>query len=213
MKLIHFINLFFVTIVCSCSNDEPVTNPVKKETLNFVDQKKRTDISIYNGPRQGFQYIDPLGEERGYRYITTTVFNDSIVPINIKIAFGKEYDSLRSNKILMSEVFLLPRELTPKQQQFDQVISEELKKFLDPRKGRSDSLNITLNPKEKCVMTFGILTKLQHKDPFTIELKLMNSNLSTLSLALVLSNPVIIPCGQISFSGKVPVKKENNFIN
>lgn len=199
MKLISFIGLLFVLVVCSCNNDETISTPLKKETLNFVDQGKRTDISIYNGPRQGFQYFDPLGEECGYRYITTTVFNDSIVPINIKIAFGKEYDSLRSHKILMSEVFLLPRELTPKQQQFDPNISNELKKFLGTRKGRSDSLNITLNPKEKCVMTFGILTKLQHKDPFIIELKLTKSNLSTLALALVLSNPVMIPCGQISF--------------
>ncbi len=214
------IYLLFVFIVFSCTNDEPIKDLSEKKPLAYSDHTKNTGITIENNPRQGFGYTDPEGVQYGYYYITTTLINDSSVPIQLKIAFGNEYNYMRSRKFLFSEVFLLPRALTPKRQQYDVSMSKELKHFLDTRSGTSDSLNIILNPKEQCVMTFGKLTTLGEKEPFTLELKLLdnefenNKHDSLLNAALLktegkgvplvlhLATPALIPCGQILFTEK-----------
>ena len=194
---------FTITLVlCSCSDDNDARFISKNELLQYSNHNGQTGIVIENGPRQGFQYHDHFSEELSYRYTTSTITNDSNVPVTIKIAFGKEYDSLRINKLLLSDVFLLPRSLTPKQQQFDPTMSKELKDFLDSRMGSIESLNITLNPNEHIVMTFGALTKLQYKDPFTIQLKIMESEKLSTPLALVLGDLITIPCGEITFTNK-----------
>ncbi|MBA3680235.1 MAG: hypothetical protein H0W73_03470 [Bacteroidetes bacterium] len=213
----NLICLLFILVVCSCTNDEPLS---KKEPLSCSDNTKNTGITIENNPRLGFGYTDPSGVQYGYYYFTTTLINDSTAPIQLKIAFGNEYNFMQSRKLLFSEVFLLPRALTPKRQQYDEDMSKELKHFLDTRTGTSDSLNITLDPKEQCVMTFGTLTKLGEKEPFTLELKLLdhefdhNKHDSLLNaillksegkgipLALRLATPALIPCGQILFTEK-----------
>jgi hypothetical protein len=124
------------------------------------------------------------------------------------------------------KVFLLPRELTPDQQQFDQSVSKELQHFLDTGTHIPVFLDKLLNPKERCVMTFGTLTKRGDPDPFQLALLskkhefYFNSHDSiikhevsvkdqfSLSLGLDFSPVenadntncyIVIPCGKISF--------------
>ncbi len=219
--------LFILTIMCSCSDTE--TNKVQSKKTTDVYSEKYFGIYIENDPRQGSPYIDSSGTEYFYLCKKITLSNDTTVPIDLKISFSKEYNNIRANKGLKSKVCLLPKELTSDEQQdnvtvskdlkFDLGITKELKGFLS--KGiETVSLNRTLNPKEKCVMRFGILTDvkyitdLKYPQPNYFGLKLKTNNYApdslipngdkqlTLPLVLYLDNPYAIPCGQISFPSK-----------
>jgi len=187
--------LLFTVSVFSCSDNES-----KKHLQNISE--KHFGISIENGPRQGFQYFDSARCEYDYRYVTTTITNDSIVPVHLEIYFSEEYNSLRTHDSLNSKVFLLPRALTPKRQHFDGSMSKELKDFLDTEIDTPISLDTTINPKEECVIRFGVLTDIEYVDPMRIALITSIKNRSALSLQLSIDNGLIIPCGQISFSTK-----------
>jgi hypothetical protein len=169
--------------------------------------KKYYKISIENGPRQGNPYFDSKGTKYSYLNITTTITNDSLVPIRLRISFSKEYNYLRSKNILKSKIFLLPSHLTP----------EALKQFLDTNLDVPASLDTILNPKERVVMTFGMLTEMKYEEfPYmelistdkqfhlnTIDsLKKpvhLSKDIQTFYLALDIINNRVIPCGQISF--------------
>jgi hypothetical protein len=154
----------------SCLNNQPKEHKYEKNFSSYSNSKKILGVSIENGPRQGFQYFDSLGTEYTYRYITTTITNDSIVPIQLKISFSKEYNYLRSNDSLKSKVFLLPRELTPDRQHYDNSISKELKTFLDKDVDNPISLDKRINPNEKLIMTFGVLTDIKYGEFMLMEL-------------------------------------------
>ncbi|WP_317896775.1 hypothetical protein [Aurantibacillus circumpalustris] len=199
----------------SCSED--LCKEHKSEKYYGSYSKKYSNISIENGPRQGFQYYDTAGTAFNYRYITTTITNDSVVPIRLKISFSKEYNSLRSTNSLKAKILLLPRELTPDRQHFDNSMSVELKTFLDKDVDKPVSLDKIINPNERLVMTFGVLTNVIDGEFMRMELITSNSkfhlnrhdsitsvsnkseNSSTMYLALELVNSYIIPCGEISF--------------
>ena len=218
MTLKYLFGLLFVFGLYSCSDDAP--NEVKHEKYfgSYSDSQKGSGISIENGPRQGFQYFDSAGTEYSYRYITTTISNDSLVPIHLIISFSKEYTYLRSHNSLKSKVFLLPRELTPERQHFDNSMSKELKHFLDKDVDAPISLDKIINPNERLVMTFGVLTEMKYGEFMRMELissdkqfhlnpddSLENivhpsEDSRTFYLGLNLVNSFIIPCGQISFS-------------
>ena len=219
--------LFLLTIICSCSDNEP-NKQLSKKTIDFYSEKY-FGISIENEPRQGSPFIDSSGTEYFYICKKITVSNDTTVPIDLKISFSKEYDHIRAKKGLKSKVFLLPEELTSDEQQynvtmskelkFDLGITKELKSFLN-MSIETVSLNKTLKPKEKCVMRFGILTDVKYitdlkcPRPNYFGLKLKTNNYTsdslipngdkqlTLPLVLYLDNPFAIPCGQISFPSK-----------
>lgn len=201
--------------IYSCSEEPPKENVHGTYFGNYSE--KCFGISIENGPRQGFQYFDSAGTEYTYRYITTTITNDSTAPVHLQIAFSKEYNYLRSNGDLKSKVFLLPRELTPERQHFDSSMSKELKNFLDTGTDIVAFLDRVINPNERCVMTFGVLTDMRYPDFFRMALvsryhrsRFANDSLIKkmplikdsliLPLGLALENRFVIPCGQISFS-------------
>jgi len=169
--------------------------------------KKYPGISIENGPRQGFQYFDSTGAEYGYRYVTSTVTNDSSIPVQLNIFFTKENHYAHSTDYPGTRVFLLPRKLTPWRQQFDRTMSSELKRFLDTGLQAPVFLNKIVSPNERCVITFGVLTEVSYKEPFLLELitkeslsgQMSSTGDSLISLGLVFDNKVFIPCGQITF--------------
>jgi hypothetical protein len=230
MKRSWSVLLFILTIICSCSDNEPNNHQTKKTT--DIYSEKYFGISIENDQRQGSQYIDSLGTEYFYLCKKITLSNDTTVPIDLKISFSKEYNNIRANNGLKSKVFLLPKELTSDEQQFNVTMSKEIKFDLGMTKELKSFLNIgletvslnrTLNPKEKCVMRFGILTDvkyirdLKYPQPNYFGLKLKTNNYAQdsriakgdlidkqliLPLVLYLDNPYAIPCGQISFPGK-----------
>lgn len=208
MTVKYLFGLLFVFGLYSCSDDSP--DEVRHDKYFGNYSKKYSQVSIENGPRQGLPYFDSNGIKYSYLNITTTITNDSLVPIHLLISFSKEYYYLRSNNILKSKVFLVPRQLTP----------EELKQFLDTDVDVPISLDTILNPNERVVVTFGMLTEMKYEEFPYMELIStdkqfhLNTNESlenlvpsskdsqTFYLALDIINSRLIPCGQISFLKK-----------
>lgn len=161
--------------------------------------EKQSGLYIENGPRQGMQYVDSNGAEYNYRYNTITIWNDSTVAIQLEIGFSEMGRNLIDS--IKSKIFLLPRHLTPNEQHFDTGgISEELKKFLDFEIDNHTHLSKVLNPGEKCVLTFGVLTDTKYPDPTTpyeTELLTSREKTSAISLRLKINETLIIPCGKI----------------
>lgn len=212
MTFKYLFELLFVLGLYSCSDDQ--TEEHRHDNyFGSYSKKYSAQFSIENGPRQGF----PMGIN-SYLYIKTTITNISLVPIHLSISFSKEYNYLRSNNILKSRLFLLPKQLTPERQLYsDKSMSKELKQFLDKDVDVPICLDTIINPNEKVVMTFGMLTEMKYEEFPYMEListdkhfhlntidsleKPVHSSkdIQTFYLALDIINGRLIPCGQISF--------------
>lgn len=192
----HLFRLVFLICLYGCSGNSD----------NHVNRtgEKQSGLYIENGLRQGMQYVDSTGAEYNYRYNTITIWNDSTVAIQLEIGFSEMGMNLKDS--IKSKIFLLPRHLTPNEQHFDAGgMSEELKRFLDFEINSPVHLSKALNPKEKCVLTFGVLTDTKYPDPTTpYETKLLTSheNTSAISLKLKINDTLIIPFGQFSYVQK-----------
>ena len=202
MTVKNLFRLVFLIFLYGCSdNSNHYANRTGEEIRTGEMQ---SGLYIENGPRQGMQYIDSTGAEYNYRYNTITIWNDSTVAIQLEIDFSKMGMNLKDS--IRSKVFLLPRHLTPNEQHFDTGgMSEELKRFLDFEIDNPEHLSKVLNPREKCVLTFGVLTDTKYADPTTpFETKLLTSheNTSATSLKLKINPTLIIPCGQFSYMQK-----------
>ena len=96
--------------------------------------------------------------------------------------------------------------MTPNEQHFDTGgISKELKRFLAFEIDNPVHLSKVLNPREKCVLTFGVLTDTKYPDPTTpyeTELLASSEKTSAISLKLKINDTLIIPCGQFSYIQK-----------
>ena len=118
-------------------------------------------LQIENGPNQGLNYTDTLGTKYSYRYITTTITNDSTISINLQIASSNEYAYPAPYNDQKFRVFLLPKELSPDKITYDRSSYElgdnEIRSFFDRGLNPPYILNETLEPGEKCVVTFGTL--------------------------------------------------------
>jgi hypothetical protein len=185
IKIILRFLIFISFYACSDNSD------------NRVGQTQ-SGLYLENGPRQGFQYLDST-KEYNYRYYTMTIINDTTIPI--KLSFGFTQLEMRLSDTSYSKIFLLPRHLTPKQQQFDtHGISKELKYFLDFDIDKPIHLDKIINPTERCVLTFGILTDIKFIDPTTpFGTKLLAS---TEKFKLIITDSLIIPCGQYTYVDK-----------
>ena len=191
MTFKNLVRLLFLNVLFSCTDSSDSSNG----QTNSIE-KLPTGFYLENGPRQGFIYADSIGPQYTYRYITTTIRNDSTAPMTLKINFSKVKSNFKDS--LKSIVFLLPRHLTPERQHFDQEMSKELKWFLSRVAKAPVSLDTILGPKQKCVMTFGILTDVKYAEPYGIYLKGSSSHSSATTLALSFDK-YLIPCGQITF--------------
>ena len=196
MTVKHLFRLVFLICLYGCSGNSD----------NHVNRtgEKQSGLYIENGLRQGMQYVDSTGADYNYRYNTITIWNDSTVAIQLEIGFSEMGMNLKDS--IKSKIFLLPRHLTPNEQHFDAGgMSEELKRFLDFEINSPVHLSKVLNPKEKCVLTFGVLTDTKYPDPTTpYETKLLTSheNKSAISLKLKINDTLIIPFGQFSYVQK-----------
>jgi len=187
----NLIILLFLSLLFSCSE-----TTVSSNSVSNTNEKTPIGFHIVNGPRQGFMYADTIGPQYTYRYITSTIINNSTTQLHLEIDFTKAKNN--SNDSFKSLVFLLPRHLTPDRQQFDQALSEELKRFLSKVRITQVSLDTILIPNQKCVMSFGILTDVKYAEPFGISLKALevDSSMATLGLGF---DGTLLPCGKISF--------------
>lgn len=191
--------VFILCTISACGQNEK-----NKDGVTTVSSEKKYGLYIANGQRQGMQYIDSTKTEYNYRYYTTMITNDSIIPIHLNINISEAEINLRNT--IKSKIFLLPRHLTPEEQQFDQGgMSTELKSFLDQDIETPVYLNKILNPTERCVLTFGVLTDTKYLDPttpFDTRLLALNENSSAFSFKLKINDSLIVPCGQFSFIKK-----------
>ena len=205
MTVKHLFRLVFIICLYDCSGtaDNHVNRPNEKQFRLNQNHPLQFGLNIENGPRQGMQYFSS-GAEYNYRYNTITIWNDSTVAIQLEIGFSEMGMNLKDS--IKSKIFLLPRHLTPNEQHFDAGgMSEELKRFLDFEINSPVHLSKVLNPKEKCVLTFGVLTDTKYPDPTTpYETKLLTSheNTSAISLKLKINDTLIIPFGQFSYVQK-----------
>lgn len=171
-------------------------------------EKLPSGFTIINGSRNGTTYVDPNGATFVFYYITTTIINDSTLPMKLTINFHKNKNL--SSDSLKSPVFMLPRKilrpenpLPAEKQQIDLGMSKELKWFLGNVAEIPVSLDTVLNAHGTCVLTFGILNDTNYAEPYAIGLKASKGLSSTLKLALsfdrIPDKHYLVPCGEILF--------------
>ena len=215
MTVKNLVRLVFLICLFGCSGNSgnfAYKADPKQFSHNFKNDPKQAlqyrylqfGLYIENGPRQGMQYFDSSFAEYNYRYNTITIRNDSTAAIQLEIGFLETGMNLKDS--MRSKFFLLPRHLTPNEQHMDSGgISKELKRFLDFESDHPVHLSKVLKPREKCVLTFGVLTNRKYPDPTTpyeTELLTSHENTSATSLKLKINNTLIIPCGQFSYIQK-----------
>ncbi|MCW3104678.1 MAG: hypothetical protein JWO09_3118 [Bacteroidetes bacterium] len=209
MTVKHLFRLAFLICLYGCSgnSDNQVYILNRKEFRPDIENDPRQGFKyhylqfglyIENGPRRGMPYVDTTGAEYNYRTNTITIWNDSTVAIQLEIGFPEVGMNLKDS--IRSKTFLLPRHLTPKEQRFDKGRrSKELTRFLDFEIDKPVHLSQVLRPREKCVLTFGVLTDTKYRDPTTpygTELLTSQEGSSAISLKLKINDTLTVPCGQ-----------------
>ena len=144
MKLNSVFILLFACVLSACSDQ------ATKEHLH----KKHSGMYMDHGTQQGQYYHDPKGNTFFYRHITTTITNDSMVPLNLEIGFTTEYHYPAPFEEQSFKLFLLPESLAGDQQDHEKV----LRTFLDTALEKPSALYKTIQPKQELNITIGILT-------------------------------------------------------
>ena len=204
--------LFTFTLSCCSSDNETKTHKTKKHLGIYLDR----------GVRTGFTYLDQKGNTYNYRTVTTTITNDSIIPINLKIAFSKKYyytDTLNGKTF---RIFILPEAITGEKQYNEN--SKLLKSFLDTQLDNPITVYEIINPKQEFEISIGVLC--DKFDPGQVALisKVLKPHFSAhdslINQAISNSDPLslwfcfdwfqskqilnncysVIPCGQISYT-------------
>ena len=186
---------------CRCSD-------TSKSEAQFLERRS-TGFSIENSGRRGLGYVDSTGTEYVYYSITTTIMNDSIIPMHLVVDFAKATDL--TNDSLGPRVFLQPRIALTQEipQTFNKSaislsISNDIKHVLAMVAKTGTRLDTTLSSKGKCVLTFGLLNNTKHAEPYAIGLQVLSNGTSATELGLRFDNVTpekhyLVPCGQINF--------------
>ncbi|MES2591025.1 MAG: hypothetical protein V4608_03985 [Bacteroidota bacterium] len=198
------IGLLFVFYFFSCSDNQS------------IQSEKYFGSRIANGVRRGRFFKDSTGTTYFYCYITTTITNDSIIPMNLKVALSKEFYQPTPINRQRFKVFFQDRSV---------LCNRDLKIILNEPPA---TLNKVINPKEECDLYIGFLADSVSELsplPFTLFSKgqkrwlgyipdravnqvITTKNELTLLLGLGFSQTghdscySIIPCGQISFTNE-----------
>lgn len=179
--------------------------------------EKHFGTYITHGKRRGGLYTDSTGINYFSCHVTARIINDSTIPMQVKIAFLKEYYQPTPYNGQRFRVFLLSQTMVD--QGFD---NKEIKNCLDNRL----TINETIDPQKGCILNIGFLIETKFGEnffnpiPFELFMKgdrqhfssipdsVINNvvsvkNQSPLLLGLVnwhKKDYCVIPCGQISFS-------------
>lgn len=145
--------LFMVVFLAGCSDEPP------KEHLH----PKYSGVYMDHGPQQGQYYTDPQGNSWFYRYMTTTISNDSVMPLHIDLAFLKEYHYPAPMDEQTFKVFLLPETLMADKEY--EAYQKDLKNFLDRPLEKPLELHKIIYPKGSYEITIGVLTGLKYMSP------------------------------------------------
>lgn len=174
-----------------------------------------------HGVRKGRFHIDASGTKYNYRSISTTITNDTLIPVSIRISLLNEYTYPKPFKNQTFRVFLFPEKLTADKNDEDKLLNT----FLNNYYSKPFLLDTIIHPEKELTITIGVLTSVDYPEPgqfalMTKELKprffigdsLIKTAMSTsrpLDLFLGLSfyksfndsanSCTVIPCGKIFF--------------
>ena len=109
MMIRTILGLIIVLMVCSCAQQTLKGEMPTEKTAN-QQLKPKSGLKIEYGPNLGAIDKYSAGD---YIFITSTITNDSIIPIHLQVAISEEFDFPDSCSDNKYKVFLLPKELTP----------------------------------------------------------------------------------------------------
>lgn len=154
MKPRNIVGFLMVLISCSCIQRNSKSN-VQTQTMPNQHHDWNSGLRIENGPIQGLSYDNPLGMEYGHAYKTITIYNDSTVSIHLQMDLSKEYNFPAPHSNQKFKLVIWPQELRQNNVTFKDSLSEESRNFLQNGSDTNTSINISIAPQEKYVLTIG----------------------------------------------------------
>ena len=115
-------------------------------------QRSNTGLKIECKPTRGQPYSDPLGKDYQLRLIPASITNDSTIPIQVQLAFSKDYDYPKAYHEEPFKVFPMPEAWALDGVETTDRMLEELPKYID-----RPTINRTLEPGEKFVLALGTI--------------------------------------------------------
>ena len=223
--MIFRILIGFATLLIACSFPQKDSKSGVQSGGDSQHQVRvHPGLKIENSPNRGLNYTDPQGIMYSYRYIPTTITNDTKIPVCIQIDLSKEYDYPNEYGDQKFRVFLLPEEVMSDKVTWDsstyEIDDNELRNFFDRDLNPPYVLNDTLKPGDKLELSLGALYPrptlcgvvpnvlfLEKEIGIYQECRRLENedhSLSTpLSLGLKVNfcgdNCFVIPCGNISY--------------
>ncbi len=185
------------------------------EKSKSPEHTRKSGLLIENKINRGINYTDPQGTDFSIRYIPITIINDSTIPINLQIAFSKEYNNPPPNNEEKYRLIPLPKEWALDGVGISDSMIDELPAYIE-----KPVLDETLGPGEDLVLAIGSLYPRPAKStgvlPRTLFAQgdkttfpdcdwLMEKDRSSdqqipLGLKIIFGEKcMIIPCGQISY--------------
>ena len=135
MKIYFLLAIFTVLFLGSC-----------------VQQTSKIGLIIEVKPTRGQSYIDSSGTKFNLRHIPISISNDSIIPIQLEIAFSKQYDYPSTYNNEKFKVFPMPEIWALDGIEITDSILNELPKFID-----SPNLVKIIEPGEEWQFAIGTL--------------------------------------------------------
>ncbi|MDX1702447.1 MAG: hypothetical protein R3250_17595 [Melioribacteraceae bacterium] len=206
--------LIIAVFVCSCIQQSS-KNSVQIDSGPNQHYELKNGIKIENNVNRGVSYTDSLGSKYNLRYIPISITNGNISPIQLYIAFSKEYNFPHPNTHQIFKLIPLPKEWALDGVGITDSMVNEIPTLID-----NPNVNITIEPGEKFIIaigtlypsppkTGGVLPKMLFAHNYPGDFPscdwVMEEDLSLhpeIALGLKLNfgqNCIVIPCGMISF--------------
>ena len=209
-----------VLVVISCFQQKS-NSALPQEQVSNPQNVVKSRLNIENSPTRGTGFTDTLGEKYGLVYITSTITNDSTIPVHFQITFSKVYDYPESLGNEQFNLILLPNAWT---QAGFEITDGRMNDLL--KHPGATTFNTSIEPGEKLALTIGLFRPMRpaicSATPYAIldlrdtqnlptcELKMNENQESSDVLVLglkvgfctvgeVYERCTIIPCGRVSY--------------
>ena len=188
-----------------------------KDKSSVTQQKWNSGLKIENGPTRGMGFSDLLGMKYGIVYITSTMTNDTTIPMQLELDVAMKYDYPEAYGEEHFNILPLSKEWGMNGIEITDSMILELSNYMN-----KPSRNITINPGESYVTTIGIIRPVRpdlcSATPYALmeygnwkinsdcNWKDTKANYSDIGLKVGFctvggkyEHCIIIPCGQVSF--------------
>jgi hypothetical protein len=146
------IALLFIFSFYACSNHS------KQQTK--ILGKRYNGVYLSDSGRHGRIYKDTNGNQYAYTYISTIISNDTLIPINIQMAFSNDYNQNGQPY----KVFLLPEIMTVEKQRNEGFYNNKVRDFINKSSKTIIKINKVINPNEAYHINIGVLCPYERKD-------------------------------------------------